>query len=269
MGNWNLDREERKRIIVILVIIMIITLSVLVFYYGSFLDPFRNPKRKFEMNYIYSDPQEFKAIQASEHLDYRTIFDSLIIEESESDYYPFYIDSEVIEHYKENYNEIDNEHKYMIYKAEALTLKDSTVEYRIEYSRNEYSYVSVNGDAEYTGVDYKPEFVFEVKSGPEKKYSFSDQNFRDNEPFVVIFDNGTFRHLNWDKGFILTDFNGFMVKMSLNYGHTFSYESSNVIGDSGSDCYQIIILDSEFSPVYIFQLDSTWSTWGNTVIRVD
>jgi hypothetical protein len=255
MGYWILVITKRKKIIVILIVIIFITLfvsSALYFYYS---DPYRDPQHIFELNYTYNDPQEFEAINASEHLDYRTIFNSSFFNEFGRYDYHTYIDSELIELYTKEYEKIDSDyHKYMIYKAEAVTLVNATVEYHVEYSKSTYYYYSNDGDTEYVGGYYEPEFIVVVKSEPERKYPLGDEFlFRDTEPFIVKNNSGEYQNLNWDKGFTLTDFNGYLVKMSFNYG----YACGPLCG-SGFDCYQIIILDSEYSPLYVFQIDSGW-----------
>lgn len=235
-------RAAKRTVGIAIFIILIIIFSWFVFFNNDNLSI--NPQHKYELNKIYDDEHEFDAISISEHLDYKSILNTSL-----SDGYsygaPEFIDAQVITEYTQKYKEINEDyHKYMIYDVEAITLKNISVVYYIDYYNSEY--YSYEGNREFKGVEYIPKYCFKVKTGPEKKYIFDQEYIGGIEPVIVKNKNGTYDHMNIDKPFSLTNFNGYAVEMSLSYG----YICGGLCG-WGFDLYQVVVLDSGFEPYLI------------------
>jgi hypothetical protein len=155
---------------------------------------------------------------------------------------PNYIDEKVIDDYIEDYKNTNNNFdKYFKYKAKAIQIENSTINYFISI-KSEYD-------------DYIPVHNLEISTNEEIIYKYNDKKLDVSKPRIISNISGEFIFLHTNNSFSIYNHTGFLIKMSLSYGFV-----GGPLYGWGFDTVQLILFDINYEPIWIYVDSSSWQS---------
>ena len=108
-------------------------------------------------------------------------------------------------------------------------------------------------DQERYYTEYEPIPKIKIMGEPETVLSFDEETFYYPDPIIVKNLSGKFIFLDNSQNFTISNFNGYVVELSLSYGFRGGPKFAR-----GFDNYQIILLDNNYNPIYVFSEKRAW-----------
>jgi hypothetical protein len=220
---------------------------------------------EYDIFYIYNTSHERFSIYVSENLDYEDIFNLPRYNTSGGRDIKFdipnYIDEKVISDYTEIYDNISKDYdKFLEYKAKAIQFRNSTVNYSIEYPSKKAweNYVDKVGVYRIE-VQYGNNLTYLYEGNTSTIHRNLNYTFLTNPikyPIIIMNSSGNFKFLNNSQSLTFSISDGFIIEMSLHFLYLVDKKLPPV--GQGMDTEQIIILDNNYNPFCVFQINKDY-----------